>query len=1185
MLLAFVWLLTTQTGSAQTVADPVISPASGTVVPVSVSISDTTPDAVIRYTLDGSVPTPASPVYYTNLLFTSLTMVRAKAFKEGMTESDTVFAYYVEPAIQTGMGYYRSVINDAGQLQPLVSVTTGASSVTCFTIEERLPGLVVPVSIDSGGQWLPTLGVVRWGPYTNVATVTVSYRISGPPGSYTVGGTGWADGRWKVEPGDSMATILGGADVSVPVAPSQVATPVIAPLALQAESAVYGGGSVLSTTNAGYNGTGFVSFTNNGGYLQFNGVNGAEGGAATLAVRYVLGAAARTGRLIVNGVTNTITFSTTTTWTNWSLLTQTITLNGGTNNTVRLESSGSGLANVDEITVSPASPAVEADVVISCATPGAAIYYTLDGSLPTTSSTLYTGTFHLSSAGVVRARAFLAGWLPSVASVMNYGPAPTVGTAMLTRSVLTNPAWAPVMSLSFTPGAGAVCHAYEETVPPDLAIANVSADGVWSNGVVRWGPYMNTNGQTFSYTAQGTAGSYTVSGRWSRDGAGVDMGSTNLVVGNTTNTLVIPVQPSKLPALALAPAFSATLPISVVITDAVAGVEIRYTTDGTTPQTNSSLYSGSLNLSNYTTLRARAFLSGWLPSDAVLGYYGALTNDAGTSADVVRTIPANTNATPQVTLSAMPHGGVRCYTVTETVPLGLTPSNVTQDPVWNPTDRTLKWGPFTNQAVVMNYQLAGIAGAFACDGQGSVDGYPWAVTGQSNLVVTSTTDGSVPVQPSKLPTPQLTPARTNALPVTVAATCSVGTAQLRYTLDGTTPTTNSTLYAGPLQFTNDTTLRLRAFQAGWAESDAVVGYYEPAASATGLIVTRGVTNSPGYAPSVKLTATPVGNVSAYTVTESVPYGLTPFNIAPLGLWNVSDRTLKWGPFTNVARTLSYQVSGLSDTNVLDGTGSVDGFAAAITGNTNVVVDLSLMPNPAAPAITVQPLSQPVVVGVDLVLYADAVGAPPPAFQWRKNGTNLLDMTSQVLVRANFQSADAGDYDVVVSNTAGAVTSQVAVVTMMMVPGITSQPQSLVLQAGSVAVFNVTATGVPAPTYQWYFNGTNIANATGGSYTIPSASVTDSGVYNVVVANSLGFEISSNAVLTVYATPAASLGLSATKSNLQINIVGVPGYRYAIQWATNLTDWNWLLTNSSPFTFSDTNLLSSRSRFYRAIYLP
>ncbi len=265
---------------------------------------------------------------------------------------------------------------------------------------------------------------------------------------------------------------------------------------------------------------------------------------------------------------------------------------------------------------------------------------------------------------------------------------------------------------------------------------------------------------------------------------------------------------------------------------------------------------------------------------------------------------------------------------------------------------------------------------------------------------------------------------------------------------------------------------------------------------------------------------------------------------------------------------------------------MDGFAVAVTGNTNVVIDLSLMPNPAAPAITVQPLSQPAAVGADLVLYAEAVGAPAPVYQWRKDGTNLLGATSQVLVRANFQPADAGDYDVVVSNTAGAVTSQVAVVTMMMAPAITSQPQSLDVQTGSMAVFSVTATGMPAPTYQWYFNGTNIANATESNYTIPAARLTDSGVYNVVVANTLGTAVSSNAVLTVHATPAAaSMGVSAVGNSVQISIAGVPGDRYAIQWATNLTDWNWLLTNNAPFTFSDTNVVSNRSRFYRALYLP
>ncbi len=902
-LLALAWLCASQTVGAQTVADPSISPPSGTVVPVSASISCATPSAVIRYTLDGSVPTVTSPVFYTNLVFTNLTLLRAKAFKDGMADSGTVFAYYVEPVTRTDMGYYRSVTNDAGNLLPLVSVTiAGASNVTCFTIEERLPAPVTPVNIDSGGQWLPALGVVRWGPYTNVPTVTVSYRISGMPGSYSVSGLGWADGRWSFVPSDSTATILDSSDLSVPSAPTQVATPVIAPVALPAESATMGGGVTISTTNAGFNGTGFAGFPSTGGYLQYDGVNGGMGGAATLSVRFALGASARTGRVIVNGVTNTITFSTTTTWTNWTSQTNRITLNPGVANTIRFESSGSGLASLDEITITPDNAAAPLSVVITCATAGAAIYYTLDGTLPTTSSPLYTGPVSLTNAAVVRARAFLGGLQPSVAAVAYFAAPPTIGTAVSSRSVTTNVAWAPVMNIAFTPGTGSVCQAFEETVPGNLVISNVSGDGVWSNGIVRWGPYLNTNSQTFSYQATGAAGSYTVSGRWSRDGAGVDMGSTNLVVADAGSSLVIPVSPSRLPAPVLTPALSATVPAHVVITNAVTGVAIYYTTDGTTPTTNSPLYATTLNFTSSTTLRARAFLSGWLPSDAVVGYYGALTNDAGTSVDVVRTIPSNTNATPQVTLTATPHGSVRCYTVTETVPLGLMPSNITQDAVWNPTNQTLKWGPFTNQSVVMNYQLSGMAGAFVCDGQGSVDGYPWAVTGQRNLVVTSSSgDVSLPVQPTKLPTPVLTPGNSVTLPVAVAATCAVGGAALRYTVDGTVPTTNSPLYASPMTFSNLTTLRVRAFLSGYAASDATVGYYQPPASATGLTVTRSITNSPGYAPQAKLTATPIGSVSTYTVVESVPYGITPFNISPVATWSVDSRTLKWGPFTNEAR--------------------------------------------------------------------------------------------------------------------------------------------------------------------------------------------------------------------------------------------------------------------------------------------
>lgn len=1137
VVLVLVCILATPGASAQTVAEPAITPASGTLVPVTVNISCATPDAVIRYTLDGSVPTPASPVFYTSLGFTNLTLLRARAFKDGMNPSGTAFAYYVEPVISTNIGYYRGVTNVAGNPLPMVSVTiTNQDTLNCYTIEEHLPAALTPVNIAGGGQWLPALGAIRWGPFTNLPTVTVSYLVSGIPGSYTISGEGWADGRWQLAPPDLTVTIQSVLDLSVPSAPWQVATPVIAPLALPAEAATLGGGVTIETTNTGFNGTGFASFPLDGGFIQFDGVNGGEGGGATLAIRYALGdTASRSGRLIVNGVTNNLTFNSTAAWTNWNVLTQRIRLVGGHGNALRIESAGAGLPSVDEITVSPDRPAVEAAVVISCGTPGATIYYTLDGTLPTENSTPYNGPLDLTAAGVVRARAFWPGWVPSVASMANYASAPTIGPASLSRAAVTDLPWAPVMQIAFVPGTGAVCQAYEEIVPPELTITNVSGDGVWSNGVIRWGPYLSTNGQAFSYQAMGPAGSYAVRGRWSHDGVSADLGSTNLTIGSNESVLVIPVPPPQLPAPGLTPAFSATLPTTVVIADAVAGAEIHYTTNGTVPDANSPLYAGSLDFSSFTTLRARAVLAGWEPSVAVVGYYGALANDAGTSVDVVRTIPINTNLAPQIALTATPHGNVSAYTVTETVPLGLTPSNMTQNPVWNPTDRTLKWGPFNNQAMMLSYQVTGDAGEFVCDGQASVDGYPALVTGQSNLVLTGNVDLSVPGQLSKLPTPRLSPASGTTLPVAVQATCAIAGAQLRYTLDGRVPTVDSAPYAGSLEFLTNTTLRVRAFLSGWTPSDAVVGYYQPPASSTGLTLTRSITNNPGYAPQVELTAIPVGNVSAYTVTETVPYGITPFNITPTGIWSAVGRTLKWGPYTNEAHMLAYQVSGLSGTNTLDGAGSVDGFPVAVTGSNLVVVDLGLMPDPAPPAITLQPLSQPTVIGSDLALYVEAVGNPAPGYLWRKDGTAIPGADSPLFLQRNFQSTDAGAYDVVVSNSLGAVTSQVALVTILAgPPTITSQPQSLAVPTGSPAILSVTAIGVPLPAYQWRLDSTNIANAVDSTYTVAAARLADAGVYSVLVSNAGGTVVSSNAVLTLAVPPVvfnyqpgASLMINAT----------------------------------------------------------
>jgi hypothetical protein len=79
---------------------------------------------------------------------------------------------------------------------------------------------------------------------------------------------------------------------------------------IQAEAGTIGGGTTIDSNNAGFNGTGFANFSTTGGFLQFNSVNGGSGGAGTLTIRYALGiTTSRTGQLVVNGVTNSITFN------------------------------------------------------------------------------------------------------------------------------------------------------------------------------------------------------------------------------------------------------------------------------------------------------------------------------------------------------------------------------------------------------------------------------------------------------------------------------------------------------------------------------------------------------------------------------------------------------------------------------------------------------------------------------------------------------------------------------------------------------------------------------------------------------------------------------------------------------------------------------------------------------------
>ncbi|MCX8108276.1 MAG: FG-GAP-like repeat-containing protein, partial [Verrucomicrobiae bacterium] len=72
-----------------------------------------------------------------------------------------------------------------------------------------------------------------------------------------------------------------------------------------------------------------------------------------------------------------------------------------------------------------------------------------------------------------------------------------------------------------------------------------------------------------------------------------------------------------------------------------------------------------------------------------------------------------------------------------------------------------------------------------------------------------------------------------------------------------------------------------------------------------------------------------------------------------------------------------------------------------------------------------PAYQLVAVGVTVTYQVTISGTGPWTIQWRKHGQALEGKTSRVLNLANVQLSDTGNYDAVIANTWGAVTSQVA----------------------------------------------------------------------------------------------------------------------------------------------------------------
>jgi hypothetical protein len=142
--------------------------------------------------------------------------------------------------------------------------------------------------------------------------------------------------------------------------------------------------------------------------------------------------------------------------------------------------------------------------------------------------------------------------------------------------------------------------------------------------------------------------------------------------------------------------------------------------------------------------------------------------------------------------------------------------------------------------------------------------------------------------------------------------------------------------------------------------------------------------------------------------------------------------------------------------------------------------------------------------------------PTPTLQWFKNGTAMPGATTAILLLNATTASDLATYKVTAANSLGTTTSREAAIVIAAPPIITAQPTSQTVPARSSVTFSVTATGSPAPTYQWKKNGVNFPGATGAQLTLANVGTADEGSYSVEVSNSVGWIPSNRATLNVSA---------------------------------------------------------------------
>lgn len=271
------------------------------------------------------------------------------------------------------------------------------------------------------------------------------------------------------------------------------------------------------------------------------------------------------------------------------------------------------------------------------------------------------------------------------------------------------------------------------------------------------------------------------------------------------------------------------------------------------------------------------------------------------------------------------------------------------------------------------------------------------------------------------------------------------------------------------------------------------------------------------------------------------------------------------------------------------------YRVVVTGASNSVtssaVTLTVTPVIVAPAISVQPAGQTITAGQDASFPVTASGTTL-SYQWQRStdgGANFTDIagaTNATLTLTAVPLADnAHQFRVVVSNSAGSVTSNAALLTVtaaQTAPAFSTQPANQGVIAPNTATFSVAVTGNPGPMLQWQVSTNagssfaDIAGATASSYTTAATVAGDNGnQYRAVATNASGSTTSNVATLTVDLPAAPSfttqpVNIAVTEGqNAQFTVVVSGTPTPTLQWQVSTDSGaNWSnITNETGSTYT------------------